>query len=42
MKDSSLLQPTKIEVQQSLDNVETYISGIESLLKKYQIAPMKR
>ena len=38
LKDSSLLQPTKIEVQQSLDNVETYITGIESLLKKYQIA----
>lgn len=38
LKDGSLLQPTKIEVQQSLDNVETYITGIESLLKKYQIA----
>jgi len=38
LKDSSLLQPTRIEVQQSLDNVETYITGIESLLKKYQIA----
>ena len=38
LKDSSLLQPTGIEVQQSLDNVETYITGIESLLKKYQIA----
>jgi uncharacterized protein (DUF885 family) len=38
LKDSALLQPTKIEVQQSLDNVETYISGIESLLKKYQIS----
>jgi len=37
LKDSTLLQPTKIEVQQSLDNVETYITGIESLLKKYQV-----
>ncbi|MDV3470061.1 DUF885 domain-containing protein [Stenotrophomonas sp. C3(2023)] len=33
-----LLQPTRIEVQQSLDNVDTYISGIDSLLKKYQVA----
>ena len=37
LKDRTLLQPTRIEVQQSLDNVDTYISGIESLLKKYQL-----
>ncbi len=37
LSNSALLQPTKIEVQQSLDNVDTYISGIESLLKKYQM-----
>jgi len=37
LSSSALLQPTKIEVQQSLDNVDTYISGIESLLKKYQM-----
>ena len=45
LSNSALLQPTKIEVQQSLDNVDTYISGIESLLQKYRIegadAPMK-
>ncbi|KIP86645.1 hypothetical protein SN15_06290 [Stenotrophomonas maltophilia] len=38
LSNSALLQPTKIEVQQSLDNVETYISGIESLLQKYKVA----
>ncbi|KRG73577.1 hypothetical protein ABB28_10430 [Stenotrophomonas chelatiphaga] len=37
LSNSALLQPTKIEVQQSLDNVETYISGIESLLQKYKV-----
>lgn len=37
LQDSSLLQPTQIEVQQSLDNVDTYITGIESLLRKYQL-----
>ena len=37
LRDSSLLQPTRIEVQQSLDNVDTYITGIESLLGKYQL-----
>ncbi len=35
--NNALLQPTKIEVQQSLDNVDTYISGIESLLAKYRM-----
>jgi len=38
LSNASLLQPTKIEVQQSLDNVETYITGIQSLLAKYRIA----
>lgn len=38
LRDTTLLQPTKIEVEQSLDNVDTYVSGIESLLKKYQVA----
>jgi len=37
LSNSALLQPTRIEVQQSLDNVETYISGIESLLQKYKV-----
>ncbi|GAB3066359.1 DUF885 domain-containing protein [Stenotrophomonas tumulicola] len=37
LSDTTLLQPTTIEVQQSLDNVDTYISGIESLLQKYKL-----
>ena len=37
LSNKALLQPTKIEVQQSLDNVETYVSGIESLLQKYKM-----
>lgn len=37
LSNTALLQPTKIEVQQSLDNVDTYISGIESLLTKYRM-----
>lgn len=35
---AGLLQPTKIEVQQSLDNVDTYKKGIRSLFAKYRIA----
>ncbi|WP_312326008.1 DUF885 domain-containing protein [Stenotrophomonas sp.] len=38
LKDSSLLQPTKIEVEQSLENVDTYITGIEKLFDKYKVA----
>lgn len=38
LKDSSLLQPTKIEVEQSLENVDTYITGIEKLFGKYKVA----
>lgn len=38
LSNTTLLQPTTIEVQQSLDNVDTYISGIESLLQKYSLA----
>lgn len=34
----SLLQPTKIEVEQSLANVDTYITGIEKLFDKYKVA----
>ena len=37
LSNKALLQPTKIEVQQSLDNVDTYVSGIESLLQKYKM-----
>ena len=36
--DKNLLQPTKIEVEQSLENVDTYITGIEKLFDKYKIA----
>jgi len=38
LSSKALLQPTKIEVQQSLDNVDTYVEGIEKLLAKYQVA----
>jgi len=36
--DKNLLQPTKIEVEQSLENVDTYITGIEKLFDKYKVA----
>jgi hypothetical protein len=35
--DAGLLQPTRIEVQQSLDNLPTYIKGIGELFAKYKI-----
>lgn len=38
LADKNLLQPTKIEVEQSLENVDTYITGIEKLFDKYKIA----
>ncbi|WP_282297903.1 DUF885 domain-containing protein [Stenotrophomonas sp. PS02289] len=38
LANKSLLQPTKIEVEQSLENVDTYIAGIEKLFGKYKIA----
>ena len=38
LANKSLLQPTKIEVEQSLENVDTYITGIEKLFGKYKIA----
>ncbi|HEY4583727.1 MAG TPA: DUF885 family protein, partial [Lysobacter sp.] len=34
---AGLLQPTRIEVQQSLDNLDTYRSGIKQLFDKYRI-----
>ncbi len=34
---SGLLQPTRIEVQQSLDNLPTYLKGIGDLFAKYKI-----
>jgi uncharacterized protein (DUF885 family) len=36
--DKSLLRPTKLEVEQSLGNVDTFIDGIHKLFAKYQIA----
>lgn len=38
LADKSLLQPTRIEVEQSLANVDTYITGIEQLFAKYKVA----
>ncbi len=38
LANKGLLQPTKIEVEQSLENVDTYIAGIEKLFGKYKIA----
>lgn len=37
LSDTTLLPPTRIEVEQSLDNVATYIDGIQSLLSKYRM-----
>ncbi len=34
---AGLLQPTQIEVQQSLDNLDTYRSGIKDLFAKYKV-----
>lgn len=34
---AGLLQPTRIEVQQSLDNLPTYLKGIGDLFAKYQM-----
>ena len=35
--DPKLLQPTQVEIQQSLDNEATYVSGIGKLFAKYGI-----
>ncbi|GAB3102020.1 DUF885 domain-containing protein [Lysobacter terrae] len=35
--EKGLLQPTQIEVQQSLDNVKTYQQGIRDLFAKYKL-----
>ncbi|MGN7917692.1 DUF885 domain-containing protein [Lysobacter sp. 22409] len=35
--DTNLLQPTKLEVEQALGNVDTYAAGIRKLFEKYQI-----
>ena len=36
--DGKLLRPTKLEVEQALGNVDTYIDGIRKLFAKYKIA----
>jgi uncharacterized protein (DUF885 family) len=38
LTNTTLLQPTRIEVEQSLENVDTYIEGIEKLFGKYKVA----
>ncbi len=35
--DSKLLRPTKLEVEQALANVDTYVTGIRDLFVKYQV-----
>jgi hypothetical protein len=36
--DKALLRPTKLEVEQALGNVDTYVDGIRKLFDKYKIA----
>ncbi len=36
--DAALLRPTKLEVEQALGNVDTYVDGIRKLFAKYQVA----
>ncbi|HEY5851575.1 MAG TPA: DUF885 domain-containing protein [Lysobacter sp.] len=36
--DKSLLRPTKLEVEQALGNVDTYVAGIKDLFAKYKVA----
>ena len=35
--NAELLRPTKLEVQQALDNADTYIAGIRTLFAKYKV-----
>ncbi|ALN64908.1 hypothetical protein GLA29479_4062 [Lysobacter antibioticus] len=37
LADTNLLQPTKLEVEQALGNVDTYAAGIRKLFEKYKI-----
>lgn len=37
LADKTLLQPTKLEVEQALGNVDTYVAGIRKLFEKYKI-----
>lgn len=36
--DGKLLRPTRLEVEQALGNVDTYVAGIEKLFAEYRIA----
>jgi hypothetical protein len=35
--DSKLLRPTKLEVEQAIGNVDTYVAGIRDLFEKYHV-----
>lgn len=35
--DKALLRPTKLEVEQALSNVDTYVDGIRKLFEKYKV-----
>ncbi|MEO8366667.1 MAG: DUF885 domain-containing protein [Pseudoxanthomonas sp.] len=37
LSDTTLLQPTKLEVERAVGNVDTYVSGIRDLFAKYKI-----
>ncbi|WP_064746571.1 DUF885 domain-containing protein [Lysobacter antibioticus] len=37
LADKNLLQPTKLEVDQALGNVDTYVAGIRKLFEKYKV-----
>lgn len=36
--ETGLLQPTRIEVEQSLDNTQTYLDGLRDLFEKYRMS----
>ena len=38
LSDTALLQPTKLEVERAVGNVDTYVSGVRDLFAKYKIA----
>lgn len=38
LADGELLQPTKLEVERAVGNVDTYVSGVRELFAKYKIA----
>lgn len=38
LSDTALLQPTRLEVERAVGNVDTYVSGVRDLFAKYKIA----